>query len=288
MIENQKPAYIITVRDNFWNFLIDESGAGRLYESKIYRSPVVKSIGLTANAAEGTIYASGIVYDTVRKVQGADIALGAVALDHNLLDKASGASAAGGFVFDKSTDFGKEFAFGYYLELRNGEYVYYWHPRCLLTQADESAETSTDSTPDPNRSFTIKALPTVEGVWRVRYHTEGQAEPLTPEAFFAFCRYTDNVQATGLTLGTAKVGTACAASVTYADSASPANPTISYTWLIGDSADGDFAAISGATSASYTPVAGNASKYLKCRAVISGSAVGYVESAAALVAAAGA
>ena len=128
----QKPSYWVTVRDNFWDFLIAENGAARMYEPDVYRSPVVKSIGLTGTVAEGNIYASGIVYDYTRQVQGAEIALDAVALDHALLDKATGAAVSGGFVYDSSNDISKEFAFGYYLEQRNGEYVYYWHQRILI------------------------------------------------------------------------------------------------------------------------------------------------------------
>ena len=62
----QKPSYWVTVRDNFWDFLIAENGAARMYEPDVYRSPVVKSIGLTGTVAEGNIYASGIVYDYTR------------------------------------------------------------------------------------------------------------------------------------------------------------------------------------------------------------------------------
>ena len=291
-IVNQKPAYWLTVRDNFWNFLEAEDGAARMYEADVYRSPVVKSIGITGTVAEGNIYASGIVYDYTRQVQGAEIALDAVALEQTLIDKAAGAIVDGGFVYNSSTDVGKEFAFGYYVEYKpqagedHGDYMYYWHPRCLLTQNDETAETSTDSAVDPSRSFTIRALPTTEGIWRICYNTKDVQSPLTPEAFFAFARYTKNVQAVSVTLGsTVKVGTACTATVAYADNASPTTPTIAYSWWLASSADGDFEQIEGASTSSYTPAAGDEGKYLKCVAKVSGSAIGYVESAAAQVAA---
>ena len=288
-IVNQKPSYWITVRDNFWNFLKAEDGINRMYENEVYRSPVVKSIGLTGNVAEGNIYASGIVYDYTRQVQGADIALDAVALEHALLDKATGASVNGGFVYDKSNDIGKEFAFGYYLEQRDGSYVYYWHPRCQLAQNDETIETSTDSAADPSRSYTIRALPTMEGVWRIRYYTKDVLAPLTPEAFFAYARYTENVQAISLSLSsTVKVGTAVTATVAYADSATPTSPTIIYSWWIASTEDGEYTQIEGADTASYTPDAGDEGEYIKCVAQVSGSAIGYVESAASQVAAAGA
>ena len=199
-IVNQKPSYWVTVRDNFWNFLVAEDGAARMYEADVYRSPVVKSIGLTQTVAEGNIYASGIVYDYTRLVQGAEIALDAVALDHVLLNKAIGAKVDGGFAYNSSLDLSQEFGFGYYLEQRNGKRIYYWHPRCLLTQDDQTVETSTDSMPDPSRSFTIQALPTQEGIWRICYYEEDASPALTPEEFFAYCRYTNSIQASSLSL----------------------------------------------------------------------------------------
>ena len=286
-IVNQKPSYWVTVRDNFWNFLVAEDGAARMYEADVYRSPVVKSIGLTQTVAEGNIYASGIVYDYTRLVQGAEIALDAVALDHKLLNKAIGAKVDGGFAYNSSLDLSQEFGFGYYLEQRNGKRIYYWHPRCLLTQNDDTVETSTDSAVDPSRSFTIRSLPTSEGVWRVRYYADkSDSSALKPEEFFASVRYTDGVQAASLTVGSPKVGTACAATVVYADSATPTTPTISYAWYISETADGEFEAIEGATSASYTPAAADEGSYIKCVAKVSGSAIGYVESEAKQVAAA--
>lgn len=286
-IVNQKPEYWITVRDNFWCFLEAEDGVARLYEPTVYRSPVVKSIGITGTVAEGNIYASGIVYDYTRQVQGAEIALDAVALERILIDKATGATVNGAYAFDKSNDVGNEFAFGYYLEAKDGSYVYYWHPRCLLTQNDDTVETSTDSAVDPTRSFTIRSLPTSEGVWRVRYYADkSDSSALKPEEFFASVRYTDGVQAASLTVGSPKVGTACAATVVYADSATPTTPTISYAWYISETADGEFEAIEGATSASYTPAAADEGSYIKCVAKVSGSAIGYVESEAKQVAAA--
>lgn len=283
-IQNQKPAYWVTVRDNFWNFLVAENGAARMYEADVYRSPVVKSIGITGTVVEGNIYASGIVYDYTRQVQGAEIALDAVALEHNLIDKATGAAVSGGFVYDNTGDISKEFAFGYYLEQRDGNYVYYWHPRCILTQNDETTETSTDSAIDPTRSFTIRALPTIEGVWRIRYYTQDVQTPLTVAQFFAFARYTENIQASACTIGSPVVGSACAATVAYADNQSPTTPTVSYQWYIGESATGDFEPIESATSASYTPAADDEDKFIKCVVIVSGSAIGYVESAAAEVA----
>lgn len=278
MIVSQKPAYWITVRDNFWNFLLKEQGIAREYEKDIYQAPVVKSIGLTKTVAAGDIYASGIVYDTTQRVSGGEIALGAVALDRELLDKAAGCLVEGGFSYDNTQDIGTEFGFGYYLDESDGNKVYYWHPRCKLVPSDESVETSTDAAIDPQRDYTVKCMPTSEGIWRIRYYTRGVAEPLSVEEFFSYCRYTSNIQAVDVTITAPKVSTACTATIVYADDAEPVSPTVIYQWYQGETADGAFTAISDATSDSYTPDAEMANKYIQCEAIISGSAVGYVVS----------
>ena len=283
MLVSQKPAYWITVRDNFWNFLLKEQGIAREYEKDIYQAPVVKSIGLTKTVAAGDIYASGIVYDTTQRVSGGEIALGAVALDRELLDKSAGCLVEGGFSYDNTQDIGAEFGFGYYLDESDGNKVYYWHPRCKLVPSDESVETSTDAAIDPQRDYTVKCMPTSEGIWRIRYYTRGVAEPLSVEEFFSYCRYTSNIQAVDVTITAPQASTACTATVVYADDAEPVSPTVTYQWYQGETADGDFTAIDGETSDSFTPDAELANKYIKCEAVVSGSAVGYVESEPAMV-----
>lgn len=292
-IVNQKPKYWLTVRDNFWCFLEAENGPARMYEKMVYRSPVVKSIGLTGTIADANIYASGIVYDIIHQVQGTEIALGAVALEKELVDKANGAITKGSFVYEKSNNISKEFAYGYYAEESDGSLVYFWHPRCKLTKSDDTLDTSTDSPADPNRSYTIKSLPTSEGVWRVKYYAKkadlDAGTALSVEDFFGTVRYTENPQAASVTLpATVKVGTAVSATVSYADSASPTNPTVAYSWWLAESADGEFEQIENANTASYTPAAEDEGKYLECVVLVSGSAIGLVESDAKQVAAAGA
>lgn len=278
-IINQKPSYWVTVRDNFWNFLQAEDGAARMYEGDVYRSPVVKSIGITGTVAEGNVYASGLVYDYTRQVQGAEIALDAVALEHSLIDKATGATAVDGFVYDSSSDIGKEFAFGYYLEQRDGNYVYYWHPRCQLTQNDESVETSTDSATEPSRAFTIRALPTSEGVWRIRYYTKDADEPLTPEEFFAYARYTEKPQALSVEFsGDVVSGSSVGVTINYSSAEAPASPEISYTWMIANEETlGQFVQLEGQTGATFDVDPNLVGSLLKCVVVVSGSALGYVE-----------
>ncbi len=55
-------------------------------------------------------------------------------------------------------------------------------------------------------------------------------------------------------------------------------PTLAHVWEIGNSAVGSFTAISGATSAVYTPIADDVGKFIRCKVTVSGTAVGVIYS----------
>lgn len=87
--------------------------------------------------------------------------------------------------------------------------------------------------------------------------------------------------------GTPTVGTATAAlGITYIGTPTAA-PTLGYQWKAAASPNGTYSNISGATSATYTPVAGDVDKYIKCEVTASGTATGKVTSNAKKVVAAG-
>lgn len=89
---------------------------------------------------------------------------------------------------------------------------------------------------------------------------------------------------TGATLAGATVGVETAAlEITY-ETTPASDPTLAYQWKISTTSNGTFADIDDATSATYTPVAGDATKYIKCEVTASGSAKGTVLSNAKKVA----
>ena len=138
--------------------------------------------------------ASGITYDYLSTVTGAEIDLGVIALPDEVLNEAYGATEVGAFTYDKTNDISVNFAFGYYAERRDGSFVYYWHPICMLVHTDEKFTDKGDATVDPNISYKIKVIPTTEGIWRVRYDTAKALttnNPLTPAEFFAKAIYDD-------------------------------------------------------------------------------------------------
>lgn len=188
-IKEMKPSYVVTIRESFWNFVKERLGTAKpTYEDEVIKTPIVKSLGLARQQTESKITASGIVYDTLAVTTGAEITLGVVALPADILDPALGSKVKGAFAYDKTSDVGKEFAFGYYLERSNGSKVYYWHPTCKLVPSDDKYEDKKDGNVDPNVEYKIQVIPTPDGLWRVRYDTEKVAEGtavLKLEDFFA-------------------------------------------------------------------------------------------------------
>jgi len=74
--------------------------------------------------------------------------------------------------------------------------------------------------------------------------------------------------------GTPTVGVATAPlTITYQGVPGTA-PTLAYQWEIGNSARGAFTNIVGATGATYTPLAGNAGRFIRCEVTASGTATG--------------
>ena len=157
------------------------------YQNTVIRSDVIRTLGITPTVAEGRIWASGIIYDQINQVTGAEISLGAVALDSAMLTEISGAQTDGGFTISRTNDIEKEFAFGYWGENRDGTKTFFWHPVCKLTPGEESKETRNDDVPNPEKSYTITVIP-FGHILTVKYD-QGQAmeaghKPLEVNSFF--------------------------------------------------------------------------------------------------------
>lgn len=182
----KKPAYDLTVRDFFVNFKAD---TGKKLEALQLKMPVIKSIRVQPGENSKEIYASGVIYDTATLLSDIKVGLNVVALPAEFTDRALGSGGSGAVTYDVTKPHKEEFSCGYWAEKSDGSKVYYYHPRCKLTQGDEELKTSESGTlPDPNLSYTLMILPTDENVWRARYDTskvDASKVPLTPEEFFA-------------------------------------------------------------------------------------------------------
>ncbi len=182
-----KPAYEITVgRAYFADRTVSEGTVS-------FATPIgvetIKSIGVAKQKAEQKLHGSGMVYMLASKKTGAQYTVGAIALPPDLLRKYSGkiASPNKGFAYETANDVSPEFAFGYVTEYSDGKKRFVWAPRCQMTSADNTLETSSDQPVDPNKSYVIVAMPE-SGYIEVEYDQSlviTGKKPLTEEEFFA-------------------------------------------------------------------------------------------------------
>lgn len=181
----EKPAYIVTVRNAYF---ADRTVSGNTVTYGTTKGvSSIKQVGISKQKTEQKIHASGLVYDLSSQKAGANLSVQAVQLPLDLIRKYEGETVEGGFSFESSDDQSPEFAFGYYSEYSDGNLLMYWYPRCKMTQADYTDETSTDSPHDPARDYVIVALPTDDKVFRVTYDQSkvpAGKVPYTAEEFF--------------------------------------------------------------------------------------------------------
>jgi len=78
------------------------------------------------------------------------------------------------------------------------------------------------------------------------------------------------------------IGEARAGEVLTAGALTPSNATVTYQWMISDIAAGTYAAITGATNKTYTPIEADTGRYLKVSATGTGAYTGTVTSEATL------
>lgn len=181
------PDYEITVGNAYFGSFT-ESGGTRTYDDVVGLESI-KSVGITKQKAEQTVYASGITYNYTSRKTGSQITVNALEVPADLVRKYLGktVSTKKGFSFDQTTDILPEFAFGYSTEYSNGDKVFKWFPRCKLIDHNPSSETSTESQVEPDKSYTILAMP-YNGLIEVEYD-QSQVDttsdvPLSEETFF--------------------------------------------------------------------------------------------------------
>lgn len=186
-IKYVKPEYEVTIGSSYFCLVKSRDDEIINYESEVLEVPTIKSLGLTRTVSELEVYASGILFDYLSRTAGAQIALTAVTLPTDLLDKIEGAAKKDGFTFNRTNDIESEFAFGYWGENSDGSFMFYWHPLCKLTPTEENHQTRTADIQNPERNYSVKVIP-YNNLWRTRYSTKADElagyTPLSVEAFF--------------------------------------------------------------------------------------------------------
>lgn len=180
--------YKLTVNDGYLRFITSMTNDAATFDSEIHRLDTLKTVDLTVDKSEKKIYASGKVYDVTTNVRGGELKVDTVAIPGELADKARGATKVGGGAYDVNLPQAKEFAFAFSAAMSDGSEVYVLYPRCKLSYDSENDKTSDDNDVDPSEQYTIVAMPTAEGVWRVKYYTAGVAEGKTPHTMEEFVR----------------------------------------------------------------------------------------------------
>ena len=190
MLKQSKPSPRLTVGDAYFCFKqrsVEDADKYTGYEETVSDLPVVKNVGVARTNNELNIYASGKLYEVIKAMTGAEISLGTVGLPYSLTAKALGEEELQGFYIGSATDIPNEFAFGYYTQYRNGKYYMRWMPHCVLSKADDSPETSTESPTEPKDEYTLLALVGDDGNWKVDYdqNSAPNGTLITLEMFFA-------------------------------------------------------------------------------------------------------
>lgn len=187
MIKKITPEYEVTIGSAYFCF-IESKGDTITYETEVIEVPTIRTLGLTRNVSELEVWASGQMFDYINRTAGAEIALNAVTLPSNLLNKIEGATVDIGSTINRTSDIEREFAFGYWGENNDGSLTFIWHPVCKLIPTEENHETRSNDIADPQRDYSVKILP-FQNIWRHRYSTKKATtsgyNPLTIEQFFS-------------------------------------------------------------------------------------------------------
>lgn len=185
--------YKLTVDDGYLRFIKSVDGDKAVYDAEVHQLDTLKSVDLSVDMSQKKIYASGKVYDITSNVRGGELAVDTVAVPAEIADKARGAVRVGAGAYDVNLPQAQEFAFGFQANMSDGSKVYVLYPRCQLTYDSEQDKTSDDSDIDPSEQYKIEAMPTAEGLWRIKYYTSDVPEgkkPYTMAEFMAKGLYT--------------------------------------------------------------------------------------------------
>lgn len=190
-MKTPKIDYWLTILNAYF-LLSKEKGSGVEgidYEDSAYAINAMKKIGIKKNINTTKIFASGVVFDMVSTNSGAELTTDVIALPSELLNELEGGEIIhDSFFVESNVQDGKEFGFAFALQTRANKNVYIWYPRCKLTPSEETAETQEGDFKEKNQSYVITAMPTKNGLLRVKYETASVPDgkiPLTIEEFIA-------------------------------------------------------------------------------------------------------
>lgn len=186
----KSPDYYQTVLNAYLATIASSTGGVNTYDTP-FAVNEIKEVGVSEQRTESKIYASGTVFKQTSKHTATNLGVSAIMLPRDFVREVLGRSvdANGGMSFATGKDTSAEFAFGYTFEYSNGDKVFIWHPRCVLTSDDKTVKTSDGNALDPATSYSIVALPYgPDMIIQAEYDqslVSATKVPLTEDAFFA-------------------------------------------------------------------------------------------------------
>lgn len=189
-IENKRPQIKETVGAQYVCFAQSnpEGVYDAVYEEKVEKTEVVKSVSVTENATSTKVRASGKDYDVVSILASTDISVEVVAFPAETLAKMRGdVIEDNGLIISGGNKERPYFAYGKVVVLKNGHYRFEWYPKCKLTANTDDVTTSDVEFAEQNDTFTISAMAFNDnGDNRTKVETEFKLpEGLTEDKFFS-------------------------------------------------------------------------------------------------------
>ncbi|MGK0554470.1 major tail protein [Macrococcus capreoli] len=117
----------------------DKTGAAPVYDTKIWRLPVIVKMKIKGNGKTTTKYASNKVFKKVSKEDSHELSLDYVAMPIELLDKMKGLTTTSGVSFNKGAAKTMPFfAVGFIAPESDGKMSATWYPKAQLAIETES------------------------------------------------------------------------------------------------------------------------------------------------------
>lgn len=140
----------------------EESGStAPVYDTVIYRIPILKEITVTVPQEDSVFYASNDIYSASTFITEAELSVTTMKLDAEVYNKVLGIEmTTDGVATVKGGSINRPYvAVGFAVTTHNGEQQAYWFPKTQWKIPEASASTQEDSMSEQNTEFSIMAYP---------------------------------------------------------------------------------------------------------------------------------
>jgi len=191
-ITNKKPLRPVGVGAMYYCGITAIADDGTMtFKPDVVRLRTVSQIQTTESRSVTPVYASNSIYDEETNTAPPLLAIQHVAFPAEILAEMRGNKVTGGFIMHSTFDQGAYFAIGIVYPKRDGKADYVWYPKCLLVDANHSAQTSNESGSNAqDRTLNIQTyeFETEDHLYQTEYDSEligSGVTAITEEAYFA-------------------------------------------------------------------------------------------------------